>query len=308
MSPRSPQADSRASVAVTARQLRTLPHRQIAGCSAVAEDVDGRGMEIMKGPLPSVILYYYENKFEFCIGQDKIVNHYFQSSIKMTAQTLPRPRGRPRAYDPEQALEQALQTFWKSGYCGTSLDDLSAAMHMNRPSLYAGFGDKRQLYVKAMQRFQAQARQRFVEALEPKADDASFADVITRYLHAAIDLYVARKHGAVSGCAVIATAAAQALVEPDIHRILEAVLQEMDGQLRACLQAAVDQGALAQETDVEALTFLLAASAHSIGIRARAGHTRARLARMVDALACILCPVGEETSAARAKTRGRRKG
>jgi len=205
----------------------------------------------------------------------------------METQALPRPRGRPRAYDPEQALEQALQTFWKSGYCGASLDMLSAAMHMNRPSLYAGFGDKRALYVKAMQRFQAQARQRFAKALEPKAEDASFADVMTRYLHAAIDLYAARKNSAVSGCAVIATATAQALTEPDVREVLDAVLQEMDGQLRTCLQAAVDRGALARETDVDGLTFLLAASAHSIGIRARAGHTRAQLARMADALARI---------------------
>jgi len=65
----------------------------------------------------------------------------------MTPQVTAKPRGRPRAYDPDVALEQAMQTFWKSGYCGTSLDDLSAAMHMNRPSLYAGFGDKRRLYI-----------------------------------------------------------------------------------------------------------------------------------------------------------------
>jgi len=226
----------------------------------------------------------------------------------MADQTLPRPRGRPRAYDPEQALERALQTFWKSGYCGASLDMLSAAMHMNRPSLYAGFGDKRALYVKAMQRFQAQARQHFAAALEPKADDASFSDTITRYLYAAIDLYVARKHSEVSGCAVIATATAQALTESDVRRVLDAVLQEMDGQLHACLRAAVDKGALPQETDVEALTFLLAASAHSIGIRARAGHTRARLARMADALARILCPVSDATPARRTKPCRRHKG
>ena len=55
----------------------------------------------------------------------------------------PRPRGRPRSYDPEVALKRATEAFWKSGYSGTSLDDLAAATGMNRPSLYAGFGDKR---------------------------------------------------------------------------------------------------------------------------------------------------------------------
>ncbi|HKU95144.1 MAG TPA: hypothetical protein VJR58_07710, partial [Vineibacter sp.] len=50
-----------------------------------------------------------------------------------------RPRGRPRAYDPEQALAQATDTFWRTGFSGTSLDDLSGAMGMNRPSLYGAF-------------------------------------------------------------------------------------------------------------------------------------------------------------------------
>jgi AcrR family transcriptional regulator len=58
-----------------------------------------------------------------------------------------RPRGRPRAYDPDVALAQAMDTFWHAGYAGTSLDDLSAATGMNRPSLYAAFGDKRALYL-----------------------------------------------------------------------------------------------------------------------------------------------------------------
>ena len=51
-----------------------------------------------------------------------------------------RPRGRPRSYDPERALERALETFWTFGYSRTSLDDLSTAMGMNRPSLYGAFG------------------------------------------------------------------------------------------------------------------------------------------------------------------------
>src|SRR5579872_7287735 len=64
-----------------------------------------------------------------------------------------RPRGRPRAYDPDAALSRVMETFWKSGYAGTSLDDLAAATGMNRPSLYAAFGDKRALYVKALEHY-----------------------------------------------------------------------------------------------------------------------------------------------------------
>jgi len=66
-------------------------------------------------------------------------------------------------------------------------------------------------------------------------------------------------------------------------------LQEMDSQLQQSLQAAVDRGALPEATDTEALAFLLTSTVHSIGIRARAGHSRQRLERMVTLLVDALC-------------------
>src|SRR4051812_36374931 len=58
-----------------------------------------------------------------------------------------RPRGRPRGFDPEAALGQARDVFWDAGFAASSLDELSAAMEMNRPSVYAAFGDKETLYL-----------------------------------------------------------------------------------------------------------------------------------------------------------------
>src|ERR1700681_4918141 len=67
-------------------------------------------------------------------------------------------RGRPRAYDPEVALAKARNAFWQTGYAATSLDDLSEATGMNRPSLYAAFGDKRDLYLKTLAYYRNQSR------------------------------------------------------------------------------------------------------------------------------------------------------
>src|SRR5277367_6135959 len=75
----------------------------------------------------------------------------------------PRPRGRPRAYRPELALAQARDAFWRDGFAATSLDDLSAATGMNRPSLYAAFGDKQALYVKAYASYRAEVRAAMVD-------------------------------------------------------------------------------------------------------------------------------------------------
>ncbi|NUW37718.1 TetR/AcrR family transcriptional regulator [Nonomuraea sp. SMC257] len=63
------------------------------------------------------------------------------------------PGGRPRAFDPDVALDRALEVFWRQGYEGTSLSDLTAAMGVNRPSLYAAFGNKEQLFAKALDRY-----------------------------------------------------------------------------------------------------------------------------------------------------------
>src|SRR5690242_19926669 len=63
------------------------------------------------------------------------------------------PRGRPRAFDPDKALDRALNVFWRKGYEGASLPDLTRAMGINRPSMYAAFGNKESLFRKAMDRY-----------------------------------------------------------------------------------------------------------------------------------------------------------
>ena len=61
--------------------------------------------------------------------------------------------GRPRAFDVDKALDRALEVFWRKGYEGTSLPDLTEAMGINRPSLYAAFGNKESLFRKVLQRY-----------------------------------------------------------------------------------------------------------------------------------------------------------
>src|SRR5512133_769183 len=76
---------------------------------------------------------------------------------KVDAPVPPKRRGRPRAYQPDVALAKALDLFRRDGFAATSLDDLSAATGMNRPSLYGAFGDKRELFIKSYRRYRADA-------------------------------------------------------------------------------------------------------------------------------------------------------
>ena len=84
-------------------------------------------------------------------------------AAKSAAPVEAKRRGRPRAYQPEVALGKALDLFRKGGFAATSLDDLSAATGMNRPSLYGAFGDKRELYIKSYQRYREDARAAMID-------------------------------------------------------------------------------------------------------------------------------------------------
>lgn len=74
--------------------------------------------------------------------------------------------GRPRAFDTDTALEKALEVFWRKGYDGTSLSDLTEAMGINKPSLYAAFGNKEQLFLKAIELYESRPCAFFMPALE----------------------------------------------------------------------------------------------------------------------------------------------
>ena len=96
----------------------------------------------------------------------------------------PKRRGRPRAYDPQVAIARAAEVFWKAGYAGTSLDDLVAATGMNRPSLYAAFGDKRDLYLKTLEYYRDEGRALAREAL---ANAPTLRVFLKRFYDSALD-------------------------------------------------------------------------------------------------------------------------
>ena len=103
--------------------------------------------------------------------------------------------------------------FWKAGYAGTSLDDLSAATGMNRPSLYAAFGDKRDLYLKTLEHYRDEWRALARAAL---ADDPPLRVFLKRFYDKALDLYL---EDGPRGCYSIGTAATVAAVDDQVRAV-----------------------------------------------------------------------------------------
>src|SRR5947209_4474750 len=133
-------------------------------------------------------------------------------------------RGRPRAYDPQAAIKQATETFWKAGYSGTSLDSIAAATSMNPPSLYAAFGNKHAIYLKALARYWEISLAATRAAL---TEDRPLAESLMRAYEAALSIYFSGK-GNARGCFVIGTAVTEAGEDPAIRNIVADGLRMID--------------------------------------------------------------------------------
>jgi len=195
----------------------------------------------------------------------------------------PKRRGRPRAYDPQQALARAAEQFWQAGYAGTSLDDLVAATGMNRPSLYAAFGDKRDLYLKTLEYYRDESRALARAAL---ADDPPLRVFLKRFYDKALELYLA---GGPRGCYTIGTAATVAAVDDKVRDFLAESLRTTDSFLTHQIEKAQARGELARNADAKALGYLAAATLHTLAVRARAGLPRRELDALVDSAVNVIC-------------------
>src|SRR4051812_16188920 len=189
----------------------------------------------------------------------------------------PKRRGRPRAYQPDVALAKALDLFRKDGFAATSLDDLSAATGMNRPSLYGAFGDKRDLYIKSYQRYRADARAAMINIFR---DELPIRQRLERIFAVALDIYLSGESGP-RGCFTVMTAASEAVSDPDIRAMVLEGFSELDKAFAACFRRAQETGELPPSTDPQVLAQLASATIHTIAIRARAHTPRRELEAIV---------------------------
>jgi AcrR family transcriptional regulator len=210
---------------------------------------------------------------------------FFAKWYKILNVSEKRRRGRPREYDVDKAIASAKETFWKRGYAGTSLDELAAATGMNRPSLYAAFGDKRSLYLKTLERYRDQAR---VKSKELLADDPSLRVYLKRFYEAALDIYFAGREPA-RGCYSIGTAATEAAVDPAVRSFLAESIRGTDAFLAGLIRRAKDRKEIAADSDPNALACIATATLHTLAVRSRAGHSRKELSAIATAVIDAIC-------------------
>ena len=203
----------------------------------------------------------------------------------------PKRRGRPRAYQPEIALGKALDLFRKDGFAATSLDDLSAATGMNRPSLYGAFGDKRELYIKSYARYRADARAAMIDIFR---DELPIRRRLERIFAVALDIYLSGDAGP-RGCFTVMTAASEAVSDPEICGMVLEGLSELDKAFTACFRLAKENGELPPTADPVVLAQLASATIHSIAVRARARVQRKELEAIVKGAIDVMCVPASKT-------------
>jgi AcrR family transcriptional regulator len=181
--------------------------------------------------------------------------------------------GRPRAFDIHRALDRALSVFWEKGYEGTSLSDLTKAIGINRPSLYAAFGNKESLFRKALDRYEKTVAFVLDAINEPTA--RRFAE---RLLHSAADM-VTNPHNP-PGCLTVRGALASG-EEADPIR-LELALRRSEGEasIRKRLDRAKREGDLPPHASPADLARYLATVYQGMSVQAAGGATREQLRRV----------------------------
>jgi len=196
-----------------------------------------------------------------------------------------RPRGRPRSFDPDAALDRARAVFWDLGYAATSLDDIAQATGLNRPSLYGAFGDKHALYMAALQRTAGQSIAAITRGL---AAEGSLREVLSAFYAAAIGVYRAGDAGP-RGCFVVGTAVTEAVDDPEVRALLARYIADCDALFAARFEKARAAGDFPAGLPAAAAAPIASAAMHTLAIRARAGDSAEALAAVGEAAVAMIC-------------------
>ncbi|MEQ8292146.1 MAG: TetR/AcrR family transcriptional regulator [Roseovarius sp.] len=186
------------------------------------------------------------------------------------------PRGRPRSFDREQALERLMEVFWSKGYEGAQLKDLMAAINVGPPSFYGAFGSKEAAFTEAVDLYIATVGSR---PMQPLQTAPTAREGIRGMLEGTIDVALSTRSG---GCMLI-LGVVNCLPEhqPAREYLLDARRKTV-ALIKACLQRGIEDGNLTEGTDVNRLAAFYHGVMQAISFQARDGATRPELEALIE--------------------------
>ena len=187
-----------------------------------------------------------------------------------------KPRGRPRSFDRDEALDRAMDVFWEKGFEAASLADLTKAMGINPPSLYAAFGDKEHLFLEAVERYVSRRDESCDYCGEPTARE-SIRTLLT---------YVAEEMSNPShphGCLMMMAMTTTAAASPQLQAALAKLRASSRSRLRDRIARGIEEGELPRGTDASALAAFYGTVLAGMAAMAHEGATRKMLLATVEA-------------------------
>ena len=183
---------------------------------------------------------------------------------------------RPKEFDQERALHRAISIFSQKGFAATSTDDLMRAMDLGRQSMYDTFGDKRALFLKALEVYVTEkVRSINVELQTPGSPLASIRRALVHFAER-------RDLSSTDGCMGINAICEFGMRDDDVTRIIRTAAKAQRHTLMDTLRRAQKEGEIAARTDIESLADFFESTLAGIRIAAKGGKTRQALRRIAE--------------------------
>src|ERR1700759_1578984 len=186
-----------------------------------------------------------------------------------------RPRGRPRSFDETGALEKATQVFWAKGYDGVTIDDLVEGMGVGRPSLYAIFGDKRAIFLRALK---AYAEAKGARAANALLSPQTLRDSITSFLRFAVES--ATEKGSAHGCLMMCVA--PLVNDAEVQRFLQSAAAGGAALVERRFRDGISAGEIPSDFPVAARAIQVTDLARGLTMRAQIGAPRKTLLKNAE--------------------------
>jgi AcrR family transcriptional regulator len=208
--------------------------------------------------------YFCNNQYKYLIDRK-----YMTTEIK-------KMRGRPRVFDMEEALDKALQIFWKRGYEGASIAELTETLGINKPSLYAAFGNKEELFKKSLSRYVAGP----VAFIQEVVTQPTAFDVAQSFLTKAVEFFTDTKHP--KGCLIVQAALSDSVDSILVKDLLIKYRYSYEHQLAKRFEKAKEEGDLPNDANAETLAKFLSTLHQGMSVQVTSGASKGELIEIVE--------------------------